>query len=341
MQREVIPTSPQYNTGSSAQPGPLREQQPVVGMMLLGVLAGAAAGFAASLFVLSQFDIQSQQIVIDTSGSSSSISQAASTLSPAVRERTVSIIGADGHLVAQGVIATTDGWIITPHAMEEGERVINSRRQEFVVEQNVPDPFTGLYFLKVDQTGLPVVTWSNQDEVSLGLWGLVMQLSPVATDQIFGQSISNVRTAAAQEQSLLRLMDSYTLASNAGVVDGVPYVAQNSRMIGLVVRGGNVIPGPVIERRLSFFIDHQIFQTLPDISTRSLFFDPTEGMTGLLVTYSGVADIQVDDVITGVAGVELTKQDQLWSRLLEQEVGSAVQLDLLRQGQPIQVMLSL
>lgn len=338
MKREVIPTSPQY-VDSSKKTKQTQAARPVIGIMVLGVLAGSAAGFAASLFVLSQFDIQAQQIVIDTSVSSGSISQTVSTLSPAVRERTVSIIGTDGQLVAQGVMATTDGWIITPHALAEGEMLVNSRRQSFVLEQTIQDPFTGLFFMKVDQAGLPVVTWSDTDEVSLGLWGVGMQLSPVTTDQVSEQRIQNLRTGAAQEQSLLRFTELYSIGQVAELVEGVPFVAQNSRLVGLVDAGGRVIPGPVIEKRLSFFIDHQEFRTLPTISTRSLFFDPIEGQTGLLVTQSEVAEILVDDVITAVAGTELSKQDQLWSVLMEQEVGSAVQLDILRQGQVIQVSL--
>lgn len=340
MKRETIPTSPQYS--DSRMKGQKNNSgKPVVGIMILGVLAGAAAGFAASLFVLSQFDIQSQQIVIDTSSGSSSISQSVSTLAPAMRERTVSVVGADGQLLAQGVIATTDGWIITPRDVGEGEKLVNSRRQLLEIEQRVQDPFTGLYFLKVNQTGLPVVTWSNPDEVSLGLWGFVMQMSPVTSDHIFGQSIANVRTAVAEDQSLLHLKELYGLEQTEGVVDGVPFVAQNSRVIGLVMSGGKVIPGPVVEQRLSYFIDHQVFKTLPDISTRSLFFDPLEGNTGFLVTQSTIEAIQVDDVVTSVAGVELTKQDQLWSVLLEQVVGSAVVLGVTRQGEAIQVNLDL
>lgn len=340
MKRETIPTSPQY-TDQRIPSGQVRSERPVVGTLLLGVLAGAAAGFAASLFVLSQFDIQSQQIVIDTSGGSSSISQSISTLAPGVRERTVSVVSAEGQLLAQGVIATTDGWVITPRDVAEGERLINSRRQLLEIEQRIQDPFTGLFFLKVNQTGLPVVTWSNQDEVSLGQWGFVMQLSPVTSDQVFGQSISTMRVAAAEEQSWLTLRDVYGLEQLDGVVDGVPFVAQNSRVIGLVTSGGKIIPGPVIEERLSYFIDHQAFKTLPDVSTKSLFFDPAEGSTGFLVTQSNVETLLVDDIITSVAGVELTKQDQLWSVLLEQEAGSTLVLGVLRQGEAIQVNLDL
>lgn len=340
MKRQVIPTSPQY-TDSRRSSGRSSGQQPVVGILVLGVLAGAAAGFAASLFVVSQFDIQSQQIVIETAGSANTISQAISTLSPALRERTISIVNGDGQLQAQAVAATTDGWIITPYQLTEGDKVINSKRQAYVVEHTIQDPFTGLYFLKVNQTGLPVVTWSNQDEVSLGLWGLVMQLSPVTTDQVSGQALQNLRTAAAQEQSLLQLTDLYALDGSVEVVPGTPYVAQNSRLIGLVTPSGQVIPGPVIEGRLSYFIDHQTFQTLPDITTRSLFFEPTEGQAGFLVTQSHIPEVQADDVLTRVNGTELTKQDQLWSVLLDQEAGSTVTLGLTRAGEGIEVRVTL
>lgn len=341
MKREVIPTSPQYSN-LNEKPGSGYVGRSVVAFVLLGVLTGGLAGFTASVFLLAKFDIQSQQIVIDTSGTSNSTAQVVASVSPTMRERIISIIGADGKLIAQGVIATTDGWIVTPHLIAEGEKVINSKRQAVVVERSVQDPLTGLYFLKVNQTGLPVVTWSNPDEISLGLGGLIMQLSPVAADQVTGLNILNLRPSASLEQSVLHLTDTYTIGHVDQVVEGTPFVAENSRLIGLVKTDGKVIPGPLIERRLSYFIDHQDFQLLPaDITTRSLFFDATEGKTGFLVTYSGVEALQVDDVITSVDGVDLTKQDELWSVLLEKEPGSVVILDVERQGQVIQVNLAL
>lgn len=338
MKREVIPTSPQYP--GAKKNGSHRPERQVTGLMILGVLAGAAAGFAASLFVLSQFDIQSQQIVIDTSSASSSISQSISVLAPSMRDKTYSIVGTDGQLVAQGVVVTTDGWIVTPHDLGEGEVLVNSRRQTAEVEQKLQDPFTGLFFLKINQSGLPVVTWANQDEVSLGLWGFVMQLTPVASDQVAGKSIQNLRSNAGQEQSLLQLQELYAVDQMDGVVDGVPYVAQNSRVIGLYLNGGKVIPGPVIEERLTYFIDHQSFKVLPDISTKSLFFSPTEGIGGFLVTHSGIEQIQTNDMITAINGVDLTKQDQLWSVLMQQN-GSPIPVTVLRQGQVQEINLAL
>jgi serine protease Do len=76
-----------------------------------------------------------------------------------------------------GVIITEDGYIVTNnHVVSDAEKVevtLNDNRN-FTAKVIGTDPSTDLALLKVDEKGLPFVTYGNSDEVKVGEWVLAV-----------------------------------------------------------------------------------------------------------------------------------------------------------------------
>lgn len=338
MKRQVVPTSPQY-PDSSEQPN-AHSFWSTMGVFILGILGGGLAGLGAASLVLTQYNFESQQIVVDASGSTA-VTEVASVLSPNMRERSVSILNSQGELVGEALMVTADGLMVTAHAVQTGERLLNSKRQELIITLSTQDPLTGLYILQSQQTGLPVVTWATADEVSVGQRGFVMQLTPVQADWLTERTIASLHSVAHQAQSLQQFADRYQLDTTVPVVAGSPVVGLNGHVLGVLVDDHQLIPGHLIDQQLQYYIEHGTFRLLPVLSAISLFYSEVEGETGFLVTQSEVVGIQVGDVITAIDGQAVSKADQLLPLILRFSVGQTVQIDLKRGEQPLTASLNL
>lgn len=340
MKREVVPTSPQYQV-TDTQSLFRRPTWLSLSILVLGILGGSVASVVTTTYLLSAYGIQSQEIVIESGGTGSSINEAVTALSPNIRERTVSIVNQAGELVAQGVVVTTDGWIVTPYALQTGDQVLNHKRQTLEIARIEQDPYTGLFFLDSTQAGLPVVTWATDEEVSLGQRAMVLQLSPMQSDWVAERTLSSLHTQAQTEQSLIQLTDFLQMDTQVSVVVGVPVVALNSHLIGVLSSNQDIISGPLIDQRLSFFIEQGEFQHLPAVSLRSLFYEPSEGQSGFLVTSSNTSELQAGDIVVSLDGHTLSKSDQVTWLMMDMGKDGEVKIDLLRNGQPLTVDLTL
>ena len=76
-----------------------------------------------------------------------------------------------------GVIITEDGYIVTNnHVVADAEKVevtLNDNRN-FIAKVVGTDPSTDLALLKIDEKGLPFVTYGNSDDVKVGEWVLAV-----------------------------------------------------------------------------------------------------------------------------------------------------------------------
>lgn len=76
-----------------------------------------------------------------------------------------------------GVIITEDGYIVTNnHVVAESDKVevtLNDNRN-FTAKVIGTDPSTDLALLKIDEKGLPFITYGNSDEVKVGEWVLAV-----------------------------------------------------------------------------------------------------------------------------------------------------------------------
>lgn len=340
MQREIVPTSPQY-PGALNQPSKSTfKLWSVLVLLSLGILGGVIGGtFAATRLFFTTSD-QIQSVFIDTSSTSSSLSQAVNSLTPSLREKIISIINTQGDLMGLGLIATSDGWVVTPHAMNEQEMMLNSRKQKLEISEIHQDTYTGLYFIKLNHSGLPVVTWGKNDGLSSGGFGVITQLSPVQADWVALRTIASLRSDAQTEQFSTHFTSPFQLDTPVNAVAGTPFMATNGQVLGVLTDQQQAVPGWVIDVELSSLIKDGKFRVFPEFSGKSLFYAPGEGQVGFEVTQSAYPHIQVGDVILSVQGKELSKQDQFFEELLSYPVGSTITLHLKRAEQFLDVTIS-
>ncbi|MBV5311900.1 MAG: Do family serine endopeptidase [Prolixibacteraceae bacterium] len=81
------------------------------------------------------------------------------------------------HGAGSGVIISPDGYIVTNnHVVDEADEisvVLNDKR-EFKAKLIGTDPSTDLALIKIDESGLPTLKFSNSDDLKLGEWVLAV-----------------------------------------------------------------------------------------------------------------------------------------------------------------------
>lgn len=76
-----------------------------------------------------------------------------------------------------GVIMTSDGYIVTNNHVVEGSselEVVTYNKKTYVATIIGTDPSTDIAVIKIEETKLPAITFSNSDEVKVGEWVLAV-----------------------------------------------------------------------------------------------------------------------------------------------------------------------
>ena len=79
--------------------------------------------------------------------------------------------------IGSGVIISTDGYIVTNnHVVDDADeiKVVLNDKREYLAKKIGTDPSTDIALIKIDETGLAPLKFSNSDELKLGEWVLAV-----------------------------------------------------------------------------------------------------------------------------------------------------------------------
>lgn len=107
--------------------------------------------------------------------------------------------------MGSGVIVSPDGYIVTNnHVVQEAHEISVTLNDKRVYKATVigTDPSTDLALIKIDETGLPFLTYANSDEVKLGEWVLAVgnpfNLTSTVTAGIVSAKARNINILGSQ-----------------------------------------------------------------------------------------------------------------------------------------------
>jgi serine protease Do len=271
------------------------------------------------------------------------------------------------HGIGSGVIITPDGYIVTNNHVVEGAmevRVTMHDRRSFPAKVIGTDKLTDLAVIKIDAKDLPTIGWGDSTK-------LVPGQSVLAIGSPFGYFRFSVTRGIV---SAVDRPNPYTddprkpggfiqtdAAINPGNSGG-PLVNAHGQLVGIntflisstgaFAGAGFAIPTqtihPVVDALIKNGVVHHgyVGVSLNDVTPENAKFFNLTGNTGALIAQvtpnspASRAGIKSGDVVTGVNGQQVETGSDLQVVVSEEAPGTKIQLDVVRNGQPQKIELT-
>ncbi|MDD2806994.1 MAG: S1C family serine protease [Patescibacteria group bacterium] len=271
-------------------------------------------------------------------------------------------------LLASSFILTSDGWLVSVGQgladYKSDQLIVSFNNIVYPVIKKITDPVTGVAFIKINDNNLPVVLLGDSDALTLGQVVVVLNsLNQVSVSTIKDANYSNVLT----QQDLVQSSDAYAksiLLSDAIAKSniGSPVLNLGGEVIGLIKPIDNdktlteVLPLNSFKNILINILRTGLAKR-PTLGVKYLDLsqavglDPaaSNGLTkGALLTEkpaknsaAAAAGLLVNDIITAVNGNPVDESNSLSDLILSYKPADKLELDLIRNGSPIQVAVTL
>ena len=262
-----------------------------------------------------------------------------------------------------GVIFTEDGYILTNYHVVEGGSdcyIALDTGKSYQASYVAGDPVSDLAVLKVDGRGLPAAEFGESDLLTVGdkvyaignplgyeLWGTMTDGIVSAVDravQVAGRTMTRIQTNAALNSG----NSGGPLINEYGQVVGLNVIKMSSSYFS--IEGlGFAIPSATMDRVVDDLLATGEPQPQPvlGLSVRleaTQLSDRSQGLEVVEITPGGAADragVQVGDYVLSAAGHPLeTSEDLLWVRR-QKRLGDELDMTLWRDGEIVEVTLSL
>ena len=268
--------------------------------------------------------------------------------------------------VGSGVIVSEDGYILTNnHVVEDAEKLTVQLIDEREAEAEIVglDPRTDLAVIKVDLDELSVLPFGDSDKLRVGEWvmavgnplgrnhtvtaGIVSAKGRNRVLPVDGSYENFIQTDAAinpgnsggalvdLEGNLMGI--NTAIATRTGGYQGIGFAIPANMARDIMTR--LVEDGRISRGYLGVGIND-----LDDVVAESMGLESTDGAVINIITDDGPArdsDLQIEDVIVGVDGVDVGNSDELRKRIASIAPGTEVVLEVIRDGEPVTVAIEL
>ncbi len=266
-----------------------------------------------------------------------------------------------------GVIVSEDGYILTNnHVVENAEKLTVQLIDEREVEAEIVglDPRTDLAVIKIDIDDLSVLPFGDSDKLRVGEWVMAVG-NPLGRNHTVTAGIVSAkgrRQVLPQNEATYENFIQTDAAINPGNSGGALVDLDGNLMgintaiatrtggyqgIGFAVPANmarDIMTRLVEDGRISRgYLGVQI-ENLDEIVAESMGLEGTDGAVINRITEDGPAkdaDLRVEDVIVGVNGADVENTDDLRKRIASIAPGTEVELEVIREGEPVMVAIEL
>jgi serine protease Do len=250
-----------------------------------------------------------------------------------------------------GVILAADGVILTNNHVIDHALTINVKTKDgriFPAKLLGRDPGTDLAVVKIDATGLPAAKFADSDAAKVGEW-VVAVGSPLG----LGYTVTTGVLSAKGRGGLgMNTIEDY-LQTDASINpgnSGGPLVDLEGNVLGIntmVARASGIgfaVPSSIAKRVAEqiqkkgrverAWLGVGIQDLTPELAS-AMKVDPRAGVIVNSITDGGPAqkaNMKPGDIIAGVAGKKVTDGHELVREVIAHDVGTNVQLEIIRDG---------
>ncbi len=256
-------------------------------------------------------------------------------------------------ILGSGFILTNDGWIISAEsAVSDTQKkyaVLTDDNKIYPVEKIIKDSFTGIIFLKISASDLPVVKLGSKDDIILGQEALIFDKNK----KLITAYLSRLKFCSSKEKKdLIRNTEKFcefilidqSLNEN---FYGSALINLDKSFIGVVGKDNQIIP--------SYYLKNLVNQVLRSKETERVFWGidfidlssialaeedliKTIGNKGVIVyqltknSPAIKAGLKKDDIILKVDEIIVNHQNTFQELLQEYKKGDVLELTILREG---------
>jgi len=262
-----------------------------------------------------------------------------------------------------GVIISADGYIITNNHVVDGADKVNitlNDKRSYTAQVVGTDPTTDLALLKVNEKGLPFMTFGNSDEVKTGQWVLAVgnpfNLTSTVTAGIVSAKGRNINILENNPKAGKFAVESFIqtdAAVNPGNSGGA-LVNTKGEMVGINTAIASetgsyagyafAIPANLVRKIANDLLEFGEVQraflgvSIQDITSEFATekgLDTYEGVYVSAVAEDGAADdagIKEGDIITSINGVKVSSPSELQEQVAKNRPGDKVSVAIKRDG---------
>ncbi|HTF02803.1 MAG TPA: Do family serine endopeptidase [Bacteroidia bacterium] len=261
-----------------------------------------------------------------------------------------------------GVIVSKDGYIVTNyHVIEKAEEIQVTLNDKRAYEATLvgSDPNTDLAVLKIEEEGLPFITWGNSDNVKIGEWVLAVgnpfNLTSTVTAGIVSAKARNINIIAGNGsgpgavESFIQTDAAVNpgnsggaLVNTAGHLVGIntAIASQNGTFTGYSF----AIPVNLVKKIVSDLIEFGMVQrgylgvNIQDVDAnlaKDKNLDKVSGVYVMGVLKDGAAEdaeLEAGDVITAIDNVSVHSVGELQEQINRHRPGDQVEVTYMRKG---------
>jgi len=272
---------------------------------------------------------------------------------PNMREQNIPIEG-----MGSGVIISPDGYIVTNnHVVQEANTITVTLNDKRVYKATIvgTDPSTDLALIKIDEKGLPFLTYGNSDDVKIGQWVLAVgnpfNLTSTVTAGIVSAKARNINILG--EQGAIESFIQTDAAVNPGNSGGA-LVNTSGQLIGInaAIASGTgyytgysfAIPVNIVKKVVTDFMNTGklqraylgvYYREIDDEVARDKGLTEIKGIYVDDIVAGGAAakaGIQKGDVITQVGAMPVNSKSELLEIIGQHNPNDVVAVNISRDG---------
>jgi serine protease Do len=272
--------------------------------------------------------------------------------------------------LGSGVIVSRDGYIVTNnHVVEKANlvKVTLLDKREFTAKVVGTDPQTDVAVVKIDSANLPVLPMANSDGSRVGDLCFAIG-NPFGYDHTVTMGIVSAKGRTLEGEAHIQNFIQTDAAINPGNSGGA-LINARGEMIGMntaILTGGSSFGGEAGNIGIGFAVPSNMAKSVMDqimktgkvsrgymgVTLQSLTPELAQQF-GLKDTHGAVvadvtpgapgdkAGLKSGDVITAIDGNKIADSNELTMQVVQHAPGSRVTLDVIRNGQPMKVAVTL
>lgn len=267
---------------------------------------------------------------------------------------------APADLLANGFVLTSDGWVVSYNnslTTKVAGLLAAVNGKFYTVDLLLRDPLTGVLFIKINATNLPVASLGDSVDLASGqLVTSVNNLSEVAVAYVKNDNFFNAQFGADYLASSEKFNHTIVLSMDLPKSYlGSPLIILNGDVVGVVSQttvGTSVVPINQFYSLVASVLKNHVIQrsalglTYLDLTkVMGIAEDLTQGQTrGALVyqaplrsTPAGVAGVLKNDIIVKINDQSLDRDHSLTDLVQQYQPGAKITMEILRAGKALTV----
>ncbi|MFA6027926.1 MAG: S1C family serine protease [Patescibacteria group bacterium] len=308
MQREIVPTSPQYKGADKPQLKQPKEKYRLgLWELLLILLFSLIGGISGSIIINNQItlkDTLAKEIVYlaeKRDGQEELMKTAIEKIKP-------SVVGLyNENFIGSGLALTSDGWIVTTIAdiNKEQTKIKTADNKEFTIDQIIIDNYSGTTFIKVSTLNLTPAQFANAEKINLGDKAAGVFNSQYSGERVFISYLENIAYHEADTFNTQNYPYNYLFNNTfKQEYSGAPVINDRGEVLALYLSEGKALPHRYFSQVLSSVIsDQNISRPIFNIDYALL----TDGGAEIKAISTKNTGLLIGDVIKKVDGQEINK----------------------------------